>query len=100
MSKKKLSKTKLLEKRKYALLQDFHENLRACIHKGINISAECIINRSAWRIVINKVNKYGGIYDTLNSDDPSLKNPKVYTSELDYELKILELLAFYAGSSE
>lgn len=90
---KKLSKKAELMSRRLEADKNFQTNFRYCINNGIHISPECIVNKAKWRMVIEIVDKDGGLIEKIQSD------PVFYTSVPEYELKQKELLAFYAKPS-
>lgn len=95
---KKIGKREAAKNKRMSLFKGFQKNFSACIKKGVIIAPECVVYNSVWRIVIEYRNEDGGIKERLESDDPKLKNPKSYYTPDEYEIKIMELTAFYAES--
>lgn len=87
MNKQDLKKAKYWEE-----FNKFKNSFPACVKRGIQISPECVIDKFKWRIVINIVDKNGGVLERKVSD------PKFYYTKEEYDLKVMELTNFYAES--
>lgn len=87
----KKGKTLVKSFRYYELLDDFPAAHQKCIHAGIEISPECIINDRKWRIVIEFKDKDGNLKERKTSD------PKFYSAYDELNVKLMEMYFFYAG---
>lgn len=92
MSKKKIGKIEATKIKWLSLLKDFQQNFSKCIKNGVIIAPECVVYNSKWRIVVEKRDKDD------NVKERELSDPKFYYKVEDYEIKIMEITAFYAES--
>ena len=100
MSRRKQTKAERISEDRLNLLADFLPAQRACIHAGINISPECIADKSRWRVVIQFVDSNGNIKERIASDrfkkPEDLHKNRIYSSVNEVNLKTMELYIFYA----
>lgn len=92
MRKRKIGKREAYRIKYINLLKDFQHNSSKCIKKGVIIAPECILYNSKWRIVIEKRDKDDNVRER------NLSDPKFYYKVDDYEIKVMEITAFYAES--
>lgn len=93
---RKIGKKEAALQRRRSLLSKFQQANVKCIRNNICISAECIVDKAKWRIIVEKRDKDGGVLERSVSDEG--KTPVTYLSKEEYENKIMEITCFYAES--
>ena len=76
--------------RYYELIDNFHIAHKKCIDAGIQISPECLINDTKWRIVVEFKDDQDRLKERKTSD------PKFYYSKAELDIKLMEMYFFYA----
>jgi len=94
MKKRKVGKIEAAKNKRIGLYKNFQQNSSKCIKSGIIIAPECVTYNSVWRIVIEKRDEKDNVKERVLSD------PKFYHTPDEYEIKIMEITAFYAESLE
>lgn len=90
---RKIGKKEAAKNKRFSLLKDFQQNSSKCMKHGIIIAPECVLYNSKWRIVVEKREKDGSL-----KEFPQTSDPKFYYKVEDYEIKVMEITAFYAES--
>ena len=95
MAKRKTDTYTIAErKNRDEAMEGFYEAQSKCVHNGVHIGVDCIVDRVKWKMVIYFRDNEGNITDYQDSSER--KKPIFYRSKKEYELAVLRMHHFYA----